>query len=78
LSPPEARGTFPGTCYQLGNLIAAVNLPLQSAIAEQQGGNYSIALAIIAAGAALLIAALAWLGPEAHNVEMGRAAPVSE
>ncbi len=78
LSPAAARGTFPGTCYQLGNLIAAINLPLQSSIAESMGGNYSIALAIIATCAALLIATLMWLGPEAHNVDMGRAAPVSE
>ena len=78
LSPANARGTFPGTCYQLGNLIAAINLPLQSSIAESAGGNYSIALAIIATCAALLIATLMWLGPEAHNVDMGRAAPVSE
>ena len=78
LAPAAARGTFAGTCYQLGNLIAAVNNPLQSAIAEHAGGNYSLALAIVATCAALLIATLAWLGPEAHNVEMGRAAPVSE
>jgi MFS transporter, SHS family, lactate transporter len=78
LSPASARGTFPGTCYQLGNLIAAVNLPLQSSIAESAGGNYSIALAIIATCAALLIATLMWLGPEAQNVDMGRSAPVSE
>jgi SHS family lactate transporter-like MFS transporter len=78
LSPAGARGTFPGTCYQLGNLIAAINLPLQSSIAESAGGNYSIALAIIATCAALLIATLMWLGPEAQNVDMGRAAPVSE
>jgi MFS transporter, SHS family, lactate transporter len=78
LSPANARGTFPGTCYQLGNLIAAVNLPLQSSIAESAGGNYSIALAIIATCAALLIATLMWLGPEAQNVDMGRSAPVSE
>jgi len=25
-----------------------------------------------------LIATLMWLGPEAHNVDMGRVAPVSE
>jgi len=78
LSPADARGTFPGTCYQLGNLIAAVNLPLQSSIAESHGGNYSIALAIIATCAALLIATMMYFGPEAHNVEMGRAAPASE
>jgi hypothetical protein len=53
-------------------------LPLQSSIAESMGGNYSIALAIIATCAALLIATLMWLGSEAHNVDMGRAAPIPE
>ena len=41
LAPADARGTFAGTCYQLGNLIAAVNLPLQTAIADTAGGDYS-------------------------------------
>ncbi len=79
LAPAAARGTFAGTVYQLGNLIAAVNNPLQSAIAEHTGGNYSLALAVVATGAALLIATLTFFGPEAHNVEMGRrTVPVSE
>ena len=34
LSPPEIRATFPGFVYQLGNLLAAVNLNLQVAIAQ--------------------------------------------
>jgi SHS family lactate transporter-like MFS transporter len=55
----------------LGNLIAAVNNPLQTSIAERTGGNYSLALALVATCAALLIATLAWLGPEAKNVDMG-------
>jgi MFS transporter, SHS family, lactate transporter len=78
LAPASARGTFAGTCYQLGNLLAAVNNPLQSRIAEYTGGNYSLALAIVATFAALLIATLTWLGPEAHNVDMGRVAAASE
>lgn len=71
LSPPGARGTFPGTCYQLGNLIAAVNLPVQSSIADSAGGDYRIAMVVVAVCAALLIAALMWFGPEAKNIEMG-------
>jgi SHS family lactate transporter-like MFS transporter len=71
LAPAAARGTFAGTCYQLGNLIASVNNPLQTAIAEHFNKDYSLALAIVATGAALLIATLAWLGPEAQNVDMG-------
>ena len=70
LSPPNVRGTFAGTVYQLGNLIASVNAVLQADIAERTGGNYSLALVVVAIGAALTIALVAWLGPEAHGVEM--------
>jgi SHS family lactate transporter-like MFS transporter len=78
LSPPGARGTFAGTCYQLGNLIAAVNLPLQSFIATGlTNGDYSIALAVVAGCAAILICIMMKFGPEAHNVAMGRE-PVGE
>lgn len=70
LSPAQARGTFAGTVYQLGNLIASVNAVLQAGIAEQTGGNYSLALVVVAIGAALMIATVAWLGPEAHGVDM--------
>src|SRR5262249_38324958 len=47
LSPKAARGTFPGTVYQLGNLLASINLPLQTSIAESQH-SYSIAMAAVA------------------------------
>ena len=71
LAPASARGTFAGTVYQLGNLIAAVNLPLQSHIADTAGGDYRIAMITVACCAALVIATVAWLGPEAKNVDMG-------
>ena len=70
LSPPGARGTFPGTVYQLGNLIASVNAYLQTSIAPSTGGNYAIALAAVAVCAALAITLTVWLGPEAQNVAM--------
>jgi SHS family lactate transporter-like MFS transporter len=72
LSPPDARGTFPGTVYQLGNLIASVNLPLQLFITHAMGGDYRFALAAVVVFAACLITLCAWLGPEAHNVAMAR------
>jgi SHS family lactate transporter-like MFS transporter len=75
LAPAAARGTFAGTVYQLGNLIAAVNLPLQSHIADTAGGDYRVAMVAVACCAALLIATLTKFGPEAHNVEMGRTPP---
>ena len=71
LSPAEARGTFPGTIYQLGNFIASANAVLQAGFAEKNGGNYSMALAVVAGCAALAIAVLMKFGPEAHNISMG-------
>jgi SHS family lactate transporter-like MFS transporter len=67
LSPNDARGTFPGTVYQLGNFIAASNAPLQVAIATHFGGRYSVALAAVAVAAAIVIAILAAFGREARN-----------
>jgi short subunit dehydrogenase len=40
LSPDEARGTFPGLVYQLGNLLASANATIQAGIAVHFGGNY--------------------------------------
>jgi SHS family lactate transporter-like MFS transporter len=73
LSPPEARGTFPGTVYQLGNLFASGNLAIQAWIAEYNG-DYGIALAAVPICAGLVIALLVSQGPEADNVELGSAA----
>lgn len=70
LSPPEARGTFPGTVYQLGNFIASSNAVLQTRIAASEHGNYSIALASVAAAAACTIAILALAGREARHIDM--------
>ena len=48
LSPEGVRGTLPGFVYQLGNLFAAANATLQATIAESYGGDYAIALAVVA------------------------------
>jgi MFS transporter, SHS family, lactate transporter len=71
LSPDEARATFPGVVYQLGNLIASVNGTLQVGIAEHYGGDYGFALALVAGSVAVVIAALTALGPEAKGVVFG-------
>ena len=70
LSPPEARGTFPGTVYQLGNFIASYNAVLQARIAESHDNNYSLALSGVAICAALAVMLLAWLGREARDIDM--------
>jgi SHS family lactate transporter-like MFS transporter len=70
LSPPEARGTFPGTVYQLGNFIASSNAVLQARIAESHGNDYRFALAGVAVVGALAVSLLAWLGKEARDTNM--------
>ncbi len=68
LSPADARGTFPGFVYQLGNLIASVNATLQAGVAAHFGGDYGLALAIVAGTVAIIIAALTAAGTEARGV----------
>jgi SHS family lactate transporter-like MFS transporter len=70
ISPAEARGTFPGTVYQLGNFIASSNAPLQVMIAGSFGGRYSIALALVAMAAALVIAVLIGFSREAKEIDL--------
>ena len=70
LSPPRARGTFPGFTYQLGNLGASGVGVLQGTLVEKLHWSYGAALALVAAVAAAVIAALVSLGPEARGVDM--------
>jgi SHS family lactate transporter-like MFS transporter len=69
LSPAEARATFPGFVYQLGNLFAAYNATLQAGLAVTYG-SYAFSLALVAGVAALAIAVLAFAGGEAKDVDM--------
>ncbi len=71
LAPASARGTFPGTVYQLGNFIASYNAVMQSGYAAAHGEDYSYALAGVAIAAALVIVVLAIFGPEARHADMG-------
>jgi SHS family lactate transporter-like MFS transporter len=71
LSPDDARGTFPGFVYQLGNLIASVNATLQADIAARYGNNYGLALAIVAGTVAVVIVILTAFGKEARGVVFG-------
>jgi SHS family lactate transporter-like MFS transporter len=68
LSPNNARATFPGFVYQLGNLLASVNATLQAGIATYFGGNYGLALAIVAGTVAVIIALLTLVGSEARGI----------
>ena len=73
LSPPEIRATFPGFVYQLGNLLAAVNLNLQVAIAEAHGNDYGLAMAIVVGTVAVVITLMVAFGPERLGIPMNAA-----
>ncbi len=75
LSPPEARGTFPGTVYQLGNFIASYNAALQAGIARRIAARrYSLALAGVAITRRIVIAlAGAASGREARDIDLNAA-----
>ena len=72
LVPPNTRAVLPGFVYQLGNLIASVNATLQAYIAESHGGNYGLAMAIVAGTVAIVIAVLVALGRDTRGQALKR------
>ena len=73
LSPPEIRATFPGFVYQLGNLVASYNLPIQVMIAEAHGNNYGLAMASVVGTVVVVIVLLVIRGPEHRGIAMADA-----
>ena len=69
LSPAAVRGMFPGFAYQLGNLIASRNGPIQAGIAEAHGNDYGFALALVAGLAAVGLVIWTAIGPERRDVD---------
>jgi SHS family lactate transporter-like MFS transporter len=69
LSPALVRGMFPGFAYQLGNLIASRNGPIQASIAESHGGNYGLALALVAGITVVVLVIWTAVGPERTDVD---------
>src|SRR3954462_15087870 len=71
LSPDEIRGFYPGVTYQLGNLLAAINLPLQTSLAESHSPSFALLVVIVPVLVAVI--ALTALGSEAHSARFGEA-----
>ncbi len=69
LSPDEIRGFYPGVTYQLGNLLAAVNLPIQTALAASVSGGFALAAVIVPT--LLVVIFLTSIGSEAKGVHFG-------
>jgi SHS family lactate transporter-like MFS transporter len=72
LSPPALRATFPGFVYQLGNLIASRNAPLQTGIAVRHGlpghPDFAFAMSLVCGIVAICLLLLALAGPERRDV----------
>ncbi|WP_174297833.1 MFS transporter [Sphingomonas bacterium] len=77
LSPPRLRGLFPGVAYQLGNLLASRNGPFQAGFAQAHGGDYGLALALVAGVTALALAGWTWFGPERRDVDFAAEATLA-
>ena len=71
MSPDAIRGLYPGVTYQLGNLLAAFNLPIQEHLAETHG--YPFALAATIVPVLLAVAVLTLIGKDATGVRFGTA-----
>ncbi len=69
MSPDRIRGFYPGVTYQLGNLIAALNLPLQEALATRY--SYPTALMVTIIPTLVLMIVLTAIGKEARGVRFG-------
>ncbi|HWC81436.1 MAG TPA: MFS transporter [Pseudonocardiaceae bacterium] len=72
MSPDAIRGFYPGVTYQLGNCLAAFNLPIQQSLAASHG--YPFALTVTVAPVLALVAVLTFFGKEAKGVEFGTVA----
>jgi SHS family lactate transporter-like MFS transporter len=69
MSPDAIRGLYPGVTYQLGNLLAAFNLPIQEHLAETHG--YPFALTVTIVPVLLAVAILTLIGKDATGIRFG-------
>ena len=71
MSPDAIRGFYPGVTYQLGNLLAAFNLPIQERLAESYGYPFALAATIFPVLTAVIV--LTFVGKEATGIRFGTA-----
>jgi MFS transporter, SHS family, lactate transporter len=71
MSPDAIRGFYPGVSYQLGNVIAAFNLPIQEHLAETHGYPFALAATIVPVLIAVVV--LTAIGKDATGIQFGTA-----
>ncbi len=69
LSPDEIRGFYPGVTYQLGNCLAAFNLPIQERLAASHSYTFALSWTIVPVFVAVIV--LSAIGREARGVRFG-------
>jgi SHS family lactate transporter-like MFS transporter len=69
LSPDAIRGFYPGVTYQLGNLLAAFNLPIQEHLAASHGYPFALAATIVPVLIAVVVLTL--IGKDATGLQFG-------
>jgi MFS transporter, SHS family, lactate transporter len=75
MSPDEIRGFYPGITYQLGNLIASLNLPIQQRLAASHGYPFSLAATIVPVLLVVILVSAA--GKENKGIAFGGQAQVA-
>jgi MFS transporter, SHS family, lactate transporter len=69
MSPDAIRGFYPGVTYQLGNLLAAFNLPIQERLAAAHGYPFALAATIVPVLIAVVL--LTAIGKDATGIRFG-------
>jgi SHS family lactate transporter-like MFS transporter len=69
MSPDAIRGFYPGVTYQLGNLLAAFNLPIQEHLAATH--SYPFALVATVVPVLIAVAVLTLVGKDATGLRFG-------
>lgn len=72
LSPDEIRGFYPGVTYQLGNCLAAFNLPIQEGLAGSHGYPFALTVTIVPVLVAVIV--LTAIGKERKGIAFGTSA----
>jgi MFS transporter, SHS family, lactate transporter len=71
MSPDAIRGFYPGVTYQLGNLFASLNLPIQETLTEHHGYSFALVSTVIPVLVAVIV--LTAIGKEAKGIRFGSA-----
>lgn len=69
MSPDAIRGFYPGVTYQLGNLLASLNLPIQESLAADHGYSFALMWTVIPVFVAVIVLTL--IGKEAKGIRFG-------